>query len=439
MTTMNPTDKITALRDALTRIAAYPKTRRDELTGMNCRRIAREAIDLSDRLVALTADASDQTPAKRTTADYSLDSALAQMRGLYALMIEFKVPHARAANSAAHVESAIRHLHRIANATDTARPAPVAATPAPDVEKMLETNQLDELGQEVARLQKALCFWLPSITDREDEVAERILQDAFLLCGIDGNIPDDFKSAQELGWVALAAAPAAPIAEVTGEPVLIGFDLASGPDTGVTDEFPQVERLQINLMELVEDSERNQPCAHGSLVDGHAVYCHNGTWKDAPRKCRRTWYTGGETRDQDCEGFAPNANSPAAEHAKPEPVVMGLAQDEAASGKQAAKHHGDAQSNQALISVTGHFGHRQVATPAPRSDAHAKRADVASERDSFEVYWRKVDLSPSLQYQNRFEINCEGNYLYVETRLAWETWQARGQQAGAVDGEASCQ
>lgn len=80
------------------------------------------------------------------------------------------------------------------------------------VDEMLETNQLDELAHEVARLQNALCFWLPSVTDREDEVAERILQDAFLLCGIDGNIPDDFKTAQELGWVALAPSIIAPVA-----------------------------------------------------------------------------------------------------------------------------------------------------------------------------------------------------------------------------------
>lgn len=90
------------------------------------------------------------------------------------------------------------------------------ATPAPAqtaVEKMLEINQLDELGHEVARLQRALCFWLPSVTDREDDVADRILQDAFLLCGVDGNIPDDFKTAQELGWVTLA--PAQPTSDLS--------------------------------------------------------------------------------------------------------------------------------------------------------------------------------------------------------------------------------
>ena len=77
-----------------------------------------------------------------------------------------------------------------------------------EVEKMLETNQLDELGAEVRRLQTALCFWLPSVTDREDDVASRLLEDAFLLVGIDGNLPEDFKSAQELGWISIAASTA---------------------------------------------------------------------------------------------------------------------------------------------------------------------------------------------------------------------------------------
>lgn len=61
-----------------------------------------------------------------------------------------------------------------------------------------------------------------------------------------------------------------------------------------------------NLVEMIEDGQRNQPCAHGNLIDGHAVYCHNDEWKEAPRKCRRTWYTGGEVRDEDCPGFKAN-------------------------------------------------------------------------------------------------------------------------------------
>jgi len=59
----------------------------------------------------------------------------------------------------------------------------------------------------------------------------------------------------------------------------------------------------INLVEMVEDGEWNQACRWGHLIPGHAVYCHHPTWADAPRKCRRTWYTGGKQKDEDCEGF----------------------------------------------------------------------------------------------------------------------------------------
>lgn len=64
-----------------------------------------------------------------------------------------------------------------------------------------------------------------------------------------------------------------------------------------------------NIVELVADHDDcafDQPCKYGHRVEGHAVYCHNDEWKEGPRKCRRTWYTGGEVRDEDCEGFAPN-------------------------------------------------------------------------------------------------------------------------------------
>lgn len=69
-----------------------------------------------------------------------------------------------------------------------------------------------------------------------------------------------------------------------------------------------------NIVELLAEQEDatsgfNQPCMYGNLVDGHAVYCHNSNWLYSPRKCRRTWYTGGETKDEDCEGFKPNVQS----------------------------------------------------------------------------------------------------------------------------------
>lgn len=66
---------------------------------------------------------------------------------------------------------------------------------------------------------------------------------------------------------------------------------------------------KINLVEMIcggGDSAFDQPCKFGHRVENHAVYCHNDKWADAPRKCRRTWYTGGEVRDEDCEGYEPN-------------------------------------------------------------------------------------------------------------------------------------
>ena len=67
-----------------------------------------------------------------------------------------------------------------------------------------------------------------------------------------------------------------------------------------------------NLVELMADAEGadckyDQPCHWGHRVECHAVYCHNTEWADAPRKCRRTWYTGGAERDEDCPGFKPNS------------------------------------------------------------------------------------------------------------------------------------
>lgn len=54
-----------------------------------------------------------------------------------------------------------------------------------------------------------------------------------------------------------------------------------------------------------EDCAFDQACKFGHRVGGHAVYCHNDEWADGPRKCRRTWYTGGDIKDEECPGFAP--------------------------------------------------------------------------------------------------------------------------------------
>ena len=68
---------------------------------------------------------------------------------------------------------------------------------------------------------------------------------------------------------------------------------------------------EVGLVEMATEDEFqsfDQPCVFGNRCDSHAVYCHNEGWLYAPRKCRRTWYTGGEIRDEDCRGFKPNPN-----------------------------------------------------------------------------------------------------------------------------------
>jgi hypothetical protein len=69
--------------------------------------------------------------------------------------------------------------------------------------------------------------------------------------------------------------------------------------------------MAFNVVELVtadsEDCAFDQRCKFGHRVEEHAVYCHNDQWDDSPRKCRRSWYTNGEIKDEDCAGFEPNA------------------------------------------------------------------------------------------------------------------------------------
>ena len=64
------------------------------------------------------------------------------------------------------------------------------------------------------------------------------------------------------------------------------------------------EDLMLN--ELMEDDEHayDQPCYWGHRFGCHSVYCHNRDMKQM--KCRRTWFTGGDTKDEDCEGFKAN-------------------------------------------------------------------------------------------------------------------------------------
>ena len=84
--------------------------------------------------------------------------------------------------------------------------------------------------------------------------------------------------------------------ELCGRPEFIEFDEDAA--CGTTN--------QIVEMITSDESRFDQLCKFGCLVPGHSVYCHNDGWLYSPRKCHRTWYTGGETRDEDCPGFKPN-------------------------------------------------------------------------------------------------------------------------------------
>ena len=66
--------------------------------------------------------------------------------------------------------------------------------------------------------------------------------------------------------------------------------------------------MAFNVVELAASGEESeeQKCRFGHLVTGHAVYCHNDGWEDSPRKCRRTWYTNGQVKDEECPGFEKN-------------------------------------------------------------------------------------------------------------------------------------
>jgi hypothetical protein len=98
---------------------------------------------------------------------------------------------------------------------------------------------------------------------------------------------------------------------------LLDWELRQAKKAAVAPELPLQDAQPVtvaplrNLMEMVADPHEcafDQACRFGNRVGGHAVYCHNEQWEDAPRKCRRTRYTGGVERDEDCPGFEPNPN-----------------------------------------------------------------------------------------------------------------------------------
>lgn len=68
-----------------------------------------------------------------------------------------------------------------------------------------------------------------------------------------------------------------------------------------------MKQNNINLVEVLAEEQYvgfNQECKYGSLVEQHAVYCHNNSCPY--RKCRFGWYTGGEIPDHECPFFKKN-------------------------------------------------------------------------------------------------------------------------------------
>jgi hypothetical protein len=56
----------------------------------------------------------------------------------------------------------------------------------------------------------------------------------------------------------------------------------------------------------VEDGEvfgQVNPCRYGEQCGWHACYCNHAK---GPRKCRRSWYTGGKEPDAACEHYEAN-------------------------------------------------------------------------------------------------------------------------------------
>jgi len=110
--------------------------------------------------------------------------------------------------------------------------------------------------------------------------------------------PDDENS----GEYFLPADVRAKYEELNGKPE---FDSNFTPEKFMAGQIG----VEPNLVELMDDEQAwDQPCLYGNRCGGHAVYCHNDGWLYSPRKCRRTWYSGGKTRDEDCPGFSPNPN-----------------------------------------------------------------------------------------------------------------------------------
>jgi len=76
----------------------------------------------------------------------------------------------------------------------------------------------------------------------------------------------------------------------------------------ITMDFVELTFAELQAYENGDDCAWDQPCKYGHRVNDCAVYCHHPTWKAAPIKCYRTWWSDGEIMDEDCPGYVPNPN-----------------------------------------------------------------------------------------------------------------------------------
>jgi len=127
-------------------------------------------------------------------------------------------------------------------------------------------------------------------------------------------------------WPLVQDRRAAEVLEALGEITAAVQRLLTEEPTEASDPAPPRGRLRLVpkeepdagedfAMGMEGEAAYDQSCRFGHRVGNHSVYCHNRTWQEAPRKCPRTWWSGGEDRDEDCPGYARNPLLSDTEHA----------------------------------------------------------------------------------------------------------------------------
>lgn len=355
----HPTDTIKALRDALTEI--------EKLCSLGFphdviqRRASKGIAD-----TALTADASDQAPdagkniLARTAKledfhqsdphDYAQFLAYVLWRDHYQEASPDFTIQAHKWGVMSQIDNMLTGLTRKV-AANAARPAPVAATPAPD--------ELLSIGATMGNV-------MYNLAQRQGYV----LTDAD--CEMYSDLRKKWDAARR------AAASAAPIAEVAAMPRLYRFDRLRN---GVV----MAEGIGVHAVSMVDAEHRAKTMAH----QGDKIKFRDNEPCHPARKCGM------------CKAYA-------AEHAKPEPVEQCTLCDGA----------GELDASGAICPHCDRSGKEPV--------EHAKLAEGADA--TFKEWFGVLSENPT----NEFAA------LAYWAERAWDAGKKAGQQAGAVDGEASC-